>query len=277
MIKLVLTDLDDTLIPFGTPCATPRALAAIHALQDAGVHFAPCSGRPAEFLHDMFAGDDGAWSTAVLVNGQEIRLDGAIVFQKALDYGALAELSRFALGFPNTGLIVMIGGHEVAIGVSERTICEHPEVFVSDPPTIPELPEGDYVKAIMYVGGGQDQVARVRDLCAERFPMFGFALPTAGEPVIDVMPLGWSKADGADRLREILGLSRDEVCVFGDAANDVPILRAYPNSVAVANATSEARAAARNHIGACADDAVADALFQIAEAAHAGSLPAFMQ
>lgn len=31
MIKLVLTDLDDTLIPFGSKGATPLAMKAIHA------------------------------------------------------------------------------------------------------------------------------------------------------------------------------------------------------------------------------------------------------
>ena len=34
--------------------------------------------------------------------------------------------------------------------------------------------------------------------------------------------------------------------------------------------------AARFHIGACADDAVADALLDIAKAAETGSMPAFM-
>ena len=36
MIKLVLTDLDDTLIKNGLPRATDHALAGIHALLDAG-------------------------------------------------------------------------------------------------------------------------------------------------------------------------------------------------------------------------------------------------
>ena len=277
MIRLVLTDLDDTLIPFGSRCASKKALAAIHAAQDAGVHFAPCSGRPAEFLHALFDEDDEAWSTAVLVNGQEVRLDGRVAFQKTLPYDTLVELGRFALEFENTGLVVMVGGREVAIGVSEATVAAHPDVFVSNPPVLSKLPEGNYVKAILYVGGGRGQVERVCALCAERFPDLSFTTPTAGEPVIDVMPLGWSKAKGADKLRELLGITREEVCIFGDAANDLPIFAEYPHSVAVANATPEVLADARYRIGACAEDAVADALFQIAEAAHTGKLPTFMR
>ena len=44
MIKLVMTDLDDTLIPFGNPGVSDFARAAIHELLDAGVHFGPVSG-----------------------------------------------------------------------------------------------------------------------------------------------------------------------------------------------------------------------------------------
>ncbi|MCH4083436.1 MAG: hypothetical protein LKF00_03605 [Olsenella sp.] len=47
MIKLALTDLDDTLIPFGTPGASDRAIAAIHAMIDAGLHFGPGHGSRA--------------------------------------------------------------------------------------------------------------------------------------------------------------------------------------------------------------------------------------
>jgi hydroxymethylpyrimidine pyrophosphatase-like HAD family hydrolase len=54
------------------------------------------------------------------------------------------------------------------------------------------------------------------------------------------------------------------------------MIEAVPNSVAVSNASPEVARAARWHIGSSADDAVADALFQIAEAAETGELPAFM-
>lgn len=48
------------------------------------------------------------------------------------------------------------------------------------------------------------------------------------------------------------------------------MIDAVPNSVAVANATEAVTAAARWHIGAAADDAVAGALHQIAACARDG-------
>ena len=84
-------------------------------------------------------------------------------------------------------------------------------------------------------------------------------------------------------LSNVLGLEPDEVCVFGDADNDLDMLRAVPNSCAVANANPAASRAARWHVGASADFGVARALEQIAEAdrlSHATGrevLPAFMR
>ena len=65
MIKLVLSDLDSTLLWQGDQhIATPFALEAIHALRDLDV---------------MFAGDSRAYSTAVTSNGQLVYLDGELV------------------------------------------------------------------------------------------------------------------------------------------------------------------------------------------------------
>ena len=41
MIKLVLTDMDDTLIPAGHDGASDYAIEGIHAMQAAGLHFGP--------------------------------------------------------------------------------------------------------------------------------------------------------------------------------------------------------------------------------------------
>ena len=43
MIKLVLTDMDDTLIPAGQDGASDYAIEGIHAMQAAGLHFGPVS------------------------------------------------------------------------------------------------------------------------------------------------------------------------------------------------------------------------------------------
>ena len=85
----------------------------------------------------------------------------------------------------------------------------------------------------------------------------------------NVMRAGWNKATGILALARELGIGVDEVVVFGDAGNDLSMFEAIPNSVAVANATPEAAAAARWHIGPSSKEAVADAI----EALAAGEWP----
>ena len=100
---------------------------------------------------------------------------------------------------------------------------------------------------------------------------------------MDVSLRDWNKGDGVKILQRVLGLADEEVCVFGDADNDLGMLNAVPNSCAVANANENAARAARWHVGASADDGVAIALEQIAEAGRIYNetgedvLPAFMR
>lgn len=54
MIKLVLTDMDDTLIPAGHDGASDYAIEGIHAMQAAGLHFGPVSGRQPSAMGWMF-------------------------------------------------------------------------------------------------------------------------------------------------------------------------------------------------------------------------------
>jgi len=74
-----------------------------------------------------------------------------------------------------------------------------------------------------------------------------------------------------------LGIGLVEVAVFGDADNDLSMLQAVPNSVAVANASEAAAAAARWHIGDAQEQSVAHAMAEIAESTAHGEMPAFMR
>ena len=65
MIRLVLSDLDSTLVWGERHVITRHALDAIHTLRQAGVYFAPATGRIYADLPWMFDGDDQACSTAV--------------------------------------------------------------------------------------------------------------------------------------------------------------------------------------------------------------------
>jgi hydroxymethylpyrimidine pyrophosphatase-like HAD family hydrolase len=140
-----------------------------------------------------------------------------------------------------------------------------------------EVPAHDQVKANVFCGGGREHLVQVRDALRSEFPAFDFVLPSNVAPIVDIMPRGWNKGSGVRVLAQALGIGLDEVATFGDSENDLGMIEGFPNSVAVGNASEEVRRAAKWHIGRSEDDAVADALLQIAGAAGTGGDPAFMQ
>ena len=78
--------------------------------------------------------------------------------------------------------------------------------------------------------------------------------------LIEVVPLGISKATGVEELARPLGITAEEVVAFGDMPNDVPMLRWAGLGVAMGNAHPEAVAAADEVTATKADDGVARVL-----------------
>ena len=283
MIKLVLTDLDDTLIKNGLPRATDHALAGIHAMLDAGLRFGPVSGRIPSDLGWMLDDDDDCYATGAPVNGQMVYVDGELVHVQTLDGDELNRLSEVLSHISDACLALydITRSSEEGSGYFVSPASRHAEhcmtLFPHFRRSVRRLDEKTYVKANVWCAGDRDHITKVRDMLREEFPSMDFVFPSPTAPIIDISPAGWNKGSAVCRIAEELGLTLDDVAVFGDSENDLSMIEAVPNAVAMANATPEIAHAARWHIGYSADDAVADALFDIAEAASTGSMPSFMR
>ncbi len=276
LIKLVLSDLDATLIWREDHVVTQFALDAIHALQAAGVHFVPCTGRIFRDLPRMFAGDEAACATAVTSNGQLVYLDGELVEKVPIDHdGLLAVMGRLH-DVADSYLVVEYEGEKVAVDADLGFVLAHPDNFWSVEQALASVPERPCYKANIRVVGSFERCQEVATELARALPELDFVCPMPGTPHIDITPHGFGKDHGGDFLMERLGLTPDEVCCFGDAENDLAVLRHYANSVAVANAVPVVRETARYHIGPADEESVARALLDIAEATSAGRMPAFM-
>ncbi len=281
MIKLVLTDLDDTLIKNGLPRATDHALEGIHAMLDQGLHFGPVSGRIPRAMGWMFNDDEACYATAALSNGQMIYLDGELVHAEPLDGDELNRLAELLSHIPQACLTIYDvnapqeegSGYFVSPDAEHRAECHR--TFSHIKPGVSRLDKPTYIKANIWCAGTREHLTEVRDMLRNEFECMDFVFPSPTAPLIDISPAGWSKGTAVCYLASELGIGLDEVATFGDSENDLSMIEAVPNSVAVSNASDDVLSAARWHIGASADDAVADALFQIADAAKSGQMPAF--
>lgn len=280
MIKLVLSDVDGTLIPLGNERVSERTMQAIRTAQEAGVRVGVATGRDLAELTKLFGGDDTAFRTGILSNGKRLMVDGEVARLSLINNDLLKRIvdlvrpyqGTFATAYPlnsdETNPVYCMGATEDELTMwSERYAFKG--ILVDEVPDIQILgatiacPLGDEVMA--------EIIARGKELC----PEFDFALPAPNW--CDILPKGINKGSALLAILDLLDVSVDEVAVFGDADNDLALLGAVENAVAVANATPSAKAAAKWHIGACADEAVADALEDIAQAAQTGELPRFMQ
>ena len=283
MIKLVLCDLDDTLICHGLPRATDHAIAAIQAMVAAGLHFGPVSGRIPNDMGWMFDNHQECYATGAYCNGQMVYVDGELVHTAPTDG---AELNRLAawLAKEDRGILTMFDvwhGNIKTAGYFVTPDTEHAERMLSRFGAAkrwePKLEERPYLKANIHVTGDRARQTETRDLLRAEFTSMDFVFPSNDAPLLDVSPHGWSKGSAVQVLARELRITLDEVATFGDSENDLSMIQAVPNAVAVANASEQVKAAARWHIGPSADDAVADAIFDIAAAAATGSMPTFMQ
>lgn len=291
VIKLALTDLDDTLIPFGQPCASEASRAAIHAVLDAGLRFGPVTGRLPADMTWMFSDDETCYATGAFANGQVVRVDGEVVREVTISATALTHAQQVLDEFGGGAVCLydpwQLGQIAYITAEGERLRKDPPPTWGSITRILPAVTDfatgyaaedgqPGYVKANIQTTCPDAERPALMELLRREVPELRFVSPNPKAAVIDIIPIGWDKGCGVRVLADALGLTEDEYVAFGDSENDLAMIDAVPNSVAVANASELIAGRARWHIGACDDAAVDAALLDIAAAAAEGCLPAFM-
>ncbi len=266
-IRLILTDIDGTILPYGQTCVSDRTRRAFHAAQAAGIHVGPASGRGFSHIPVSFDGDGDCSATCLATNGMQVFLDGRLVHQELLPREPLVAMARHLRDMPHAGLICFEDGVPLMVVGDVADLEESFPLYARESRRVDEVPAHDIEKANVFVSGTMEDTRRVLERLVAVTNGVGLNLPMRG--FLNVTPVGWSKASGIDVLCDAMGITLEQVVVFGDGGNDVEMLAHVPNSVAVEGAAPEARAAARWHIGRCEDEAVAAAI----EALTAGRWP----
>ena len=283
MIKLVLSDMDDTLITPGQAQVSDRTITAIHACLDEGIAFGPTTGRNlvevASFMHH----DEACYQTGIVINGQQVYLRGVLLREVAIERHLLEGLLHVLDGrrgcalltFSPEGRADWIGATRTELEPIINNAALHGEQHCDSLPDYPATKVG-----IIANLDRAEELELQRELI-ETFPDLDF--PNTSHTWFDVVPRGLNKATAIQLLQDAMGITTDEICVVGDAENDLAMFAHVTHACAVANATPEVKAQARWHIGAASEDGVAIALEQIAEAARLSretgteTLPAFMK
>ena len=106
MIRLVVTDIDDTLVCRERRVITKRGQAAMHALIDAGVVVGPATGRDIYRVGYSFRFDHALYSTAVVANGMKVYYQGEKVLERELPLEGLAKVAKLCTTDERAGLLL---------------------------------------------------------------------------------------------------------------------------------------------------------------------------
>jgi Cof subfamily protein (haloacid dehalogenase superfamily) len=245
---LIASDVDGTLLDDDEKI-TARTRDAVHAAVDAGTQFVLATGRPPRWVGPVVDAL-GFAPMAVCANGAVIYDPSTdrIVSATTLSTDVLGELAEIATRvIPGAGLAVE------RVGVSAHDAAT-PQ-FVSSPGyehawlnpdntevSLDDLLSAPAVKLLIRKAG-----ARSSDMAAalsKHVGLEGDITYSTNNGLVEVVPIGVSKATGVQQLARPHGISAENVVAFGDMPNDVPMLEWAGLGVAMGNAHPDAVAAA---------------------------------
>ncbi|MFJ3788007.1 HAD family hydrolase [Kitasatospora sp. NPDC090091] len=240
--RLVATDLDGTLLT-SEETVSDRTRAALAAATGAGALHIIVTGRSAAWARPVFD-EIGYRGIAVCGQGAQVYDAGAhklltsLTLDRRLAALAIAKIEAetgpLAVAANQDGLEgeVLAGpGYELLIGSDLPVVrVAKDELFLSPLSKLyiqhPRLTDDGLAEAARRVAG--DLVGVVM----------------AGPGIVELLPLGLSKATGLAVAARRLGVKGAETIAFGDMPNDVPMFAWARHGVAMANAHEELLAVA---------------------------------
>ncbi|OIJ69284.1 HAD family hydrolase [Streptomyces mangrovisoli] len=252
--RLIATDLDGTLLR-SDESVSARTRDALAAATAAGAAHIVVTGRAVPWTRHILD-DLGYRGLAVCGQGAQVydagehRLLTSVTLDRQLAAVALAkieaEVGPLFLAASRDGLDgdVLVGPGYAVTGHLPSTPFTDPADLWSAPLNKlyiqhPELSDDELAEASRQAAGGFVEVAM------------------AGEGIVELLPLGLSKATGLSLAARRLGLKAADTIAFGDMPNDIPMFAWSAHGVAMANAHQELHAVADEVTASNEEDGIA--------------------
>lgn len=270
-IRLIATDLDGTLLNSRKEL-TPRTLRAIKRAAEAGIEFVPATGRfyrgcPEELRKLPFI------RYAVVINGAcvyDVKNDSFIhrtdipaadavrIFDIVKNFPAEYECYAEGWGYAPEDLAARID--EFTESDFARRIVKTLRTTVSDLSAY-VTEHFDGVHKVQMFTDDKSVLAAAARAVHEVYP--DYLITHALDCNLEINSPKAGKGNALKALASHLGLSMDQVMVFGDGNNDISMLKAAGCGVAMANAMPEVKAVADRVTLSCDEEGVAAAIEEL--------------
>lgn len=263
--KLIAMDLDGTLNN-DRKIITEKTKAALMAAQKAGIRLALASARPSPGLfkeRDILRLQD---HNGILMsyNGGRIvdAATGRVLFETSMDLDETKQVLRQLESLPVTPIL----DDGVQFYVTDKNgfkvdyECRNNNMVCSEVGNLADFLTFAPVKILMSVEPAE--LKDVQKKIAEFLPESLTVVQTAAF-YLEVIPKVINKGQGIRDICSVLGMDTAEVISFGDAENDIPMLRAAGMGVAMGNAAEPVKQAADMVTLSNNEDGIAAALEQL--------------
>ncbi len=250
MIKAAFFDIDGTLLSYKTKRVCSSARAAIAKLQEQGILCIVATGRHMIQMSKLPVADI-PFDAFVMLNGQLILDKGQNVL---FDVPIEGEAKEFLVeNFNNhTYPAIIVEEKDMYLNyVTDHVEKVHEIIAIAKP------------ELSAYKGG------KIYQVCAYLRPEDEHLVEAIREDVVmtswhyggkDIIAAGGGKMAGIKRYLEHTGIRREEIIAFGDAENDLDMLRFAGIGVAMGNGSEEAKAVADYVTADIDDDGIEKAL-----------------
>lgn len=245
MIKMVVSDIDGTLLTEGTDQMNPEYYEVIRELKKKGILFVAASGRQYASMKYVLApvAEDLIF---VSENGANITQNEKDLINIYMDQESSKEIIEFMRTLPDCDSMLCTPRTQYLEKRNEKLLDWLQNGYRSHVEVVDDLM--DYIDqankfSIFREGGAAAIGQQVVDRFSDKL-----SVAVSGSVWIDIMNQGMDKGSTILQLQEKMGITPEETIVFGDNCNDLGMFRCAVETYAVATAHPDLIAAARHVI-----------------------------
>ena len=232
-IKIIFFDIDGTLIAMDKDTISDKTLEALKRLQANGIKLCLATGRgPMLTYNGSYCYDHSGtlYSNCIPLKDIERIIKNADKMGKPV---ALATKDRMAANGKDQDLI-----DYYAFGNAEVDVAEDFEDIKKE-------------KVYQVLMG-----ARVEEYQEILKGVQGAEITAWWDRAVDIIPVNAGKGAGIEKMLKHYGIDRSQAMAFGDGNNDIEMLKAVGNGIAMANASDDLKAVADEICGDVSEDGI---------------------